>query len=37
MHINGTDISKYVFSPKAGKYGPEKLRIPTLFVQCKFC
>ena len=24
----------YVFSPNAGKYGPEKLRIWTLFTQC---
>ena len=23
-----------VFSSNAGKYGPEKLRIPTLFTQC---
>ena len=23
-----------VFSPNAGKYGPEKLRIRTLFTQC---
>ena len=23
-----------VFSPNAGKYGLEKLRIPTLFMQC---
>ena len=23
-----------VFSPNAGKYGPEKLRIGTLFTQC---
>ena len=29
-------IQKYlsVFSPNAGKYGPEKLRIRTLFTQC---
>ena len=25
----------FVFSPNAGKYGPEKLQIPTLFTQCK--
>ena len=24
-----------VFSPNMGKYGPEKLRIRTLFTQCK--
>ena len=25
------------FSPNAGKYGPEKLRIQTLFTQCFSC
>ena len=25
----------FVFSPNAGKYGPEKLQIPPLFTQCK--
>ena len=26
----------FVFSPNVGKYGPEKLRIWTLFTQCNF-
>ena len=26
--------SDLIFRPNAGKYGPEKLRIPTLFAQC---
>ena len=26
----------FVFSPNAGKYGPGKLRIRTLFTQCTF-
>ena len=26
-----------LFSPNAGKYGPEKLRIRTLFTQCLLC
>ena len=31
-----TEYTEYlsVFSPNAGKYGPEKLRIRTLFTQC---
>ena len=27
--------SEYVLSPNAGKYGPEKVRIWTIFTQCK--
>ena len=31
----GLNTERYgVFSPNVGKYGPEKLRIRTLFTQC---
>ena len=31
----GLNTERYgVFSPNAGKYGPEKLRIRTFFTQC---
>ena len=29
-----SDWIRRIFSPNAGKYGPEKLRIRTLFTQC---
>ena len=30
-----SEFFRSVFSPNAGKYGPEKLRIRTLFMQCR--
>ena len=30
----GLNTERYVFSPNAGKYGPEQLQIQTLFRQC---
>ena len=34
----GLNTEKYgdTFSPSTRKYGPENLRIPTLFTQCRF-
>ena len=32
-----TPVLESLFSPNAGKYRPEKLRIRTLFTQCKKC
>ena len=36
LSFYGTLYCLSVFSPNAGKYGPEKLRIRTLFTQCVF-
>ena len=36
IHINTLNTEISVLSPNAGKYGPEKLQIRTLFTQCVY-